>query len=319
MASCDATCAVAYFNLGGPRDLSGVSAFMGDLLGDPDVVSLPRPLRSLVSTAARLGRTGRVRRHYRAIGGGSPIFAQMRRQAGSIAADLGPGYMVIDCYSHSDPSVESAVAEASARGARSLVALPAYPHHSRATTVAPFARLARAARDRGMIFSRVGSWCREPEYIEALWETLSPSLEDGARVIVVAHGLPMRQAVRGDPYVPEVAATFEILARRMPSSVGCSLAFQSRLGPVRWTGPYLVDEVRRAGREGAKALVVVPVSFACENLETLYELDVEIARIARSAGIGRYTRIPAFGNHPLYARGLARLVRDRRAGDPSHE
>ena len=124
-----------------------------------------------------------------------------------------------------------------------------------------------------------------------------------------AHGLPARAARRGERYLEEVARTTRALARRLPAGVGCSLAFQSRLGPMKWTGPSLEDEVARLAADGVRSLVVAPISFACENLETLYELDIELAAHAARCGITAFARAPVPGCHPAFIREIALLVR----------
>jgi len=110
--------------------------------------------------------------------------------------------------------------------------------------------------------------------------------------------------------VEEVGRTAEALVSRLPSGTTCSLAFQSRLGPVEWTRPYLTDEIERLAGEGVRSLVVVPVSFVADCLETTYELAIEVAALAREAGIASYRVAPAPGAHPAFIDELADLVRD---------
>jgi ferrochelatase len=161
----------------------------------------------------------------------------------------------------------------------------------------------------GLDIVPVSSFPTASGYIGALVEATLPFLAEGCVVLASAHGLPRRIVQAGDPYVGEVRATFAALVSRLPAGTRCSQAFQSRLGPVEWTRPYLIDEVRRLGAEGVKALVVVPLSFVSENLETLYELDIELRGVAIEAGVTSFRRVPTAGCHPAFIATLAEAVR----------
>ncbi len=139
-------------------------------------------------------------------------------------------------------------------------------------------------------------------------------LEGADHLLFTAHGLPVRVIERGDPYVEQVERTVEALTARLGSSLPVSLAFQSRLGPVEWVGPHIDDEIRRLAAEGVRTLVAAPVTFTCENLETLWDLDREMAELSRSCGIETWRRAPAPGTSEDLIDQLARLVTERASG-----
>jgi len=302
---------VVLLNLGGPYGQEAVAPFLRSLLSDPDVMPLPWPLRPLLARRIARKRAPVVAEHYRRLGGGSPIEEQTRAQVAALQDALGPGFLVRFAFRHAPPRARQAVRELAAAGVRQLVALPAYPHWSGSTTGSALRDLERAAALHGIQVCPVRSYPEGRGYLEALAQLTRPLLSDGARVVLSAHGLPESFVRRGDPYVDEVRATARALADYLPAGTECTLAFQSRMGRGEWTRPYLVDEIRRLGKEGAGAVVVVPLSFACENLETLYELDVEVAGLARSSGIASYRRVPAPGNHDLFIDELATQVQRR--------
>jgi ferrochelatase len=126
--------------------------------------------------------------------------------------------------------------------------------------------------------------------------------------LITAHGLPQKAIERGDPYRDEVERTAVALAERLPAGVPSSLAFQSRLGPVEWTRPYLTDEIPRLAGEGVRSLVVAPISFVADCLETVHELVIETAELAAESGIESYRVAPAPGAHPAFIAELAGLV-----------
>ena len=300
---------VLLLNLGGPATLADVRGFIASLLGDKEVLTLPAPLRVGLANLIAWRRAPRVRTFYRAIGGGSPIGPLTREQVDALAAALGEGFVVTHAFRHSPPRAARALAELAARGVRRVVVLPLYPQWSGSTTGSGLAEAAHEAAALGLELATVGSYPAAGGYIEALAEHTRPLLEDGCVVIATAHGLPQRTVDRGDPYVADVRATFAALSAALPAGTRCTLAFQSRLGPVEWTRPYLVDEVQRLAREGVTTLVVVPLSFVSENLETLYELDIELRHLATAAGVTSFRRAPVVGCHPAFVATLADLVR----------
>ncbi|RMH01829.1 MAG: ferrochelatase, partial [Planctomycetota bacterium] len=127
------------------------------------------------------------------------------------------------------------------------------------------------------------------------------------QVVVSAHGIPESYVRSGDPYVDEVKATLAGLAGRLPEVV-FHLAFQSRATPVKWVGPATLDEIDRLGRAGVRNLVVLPISFVSDHVETLYEIDVQLAEAARAAGVEAFRRVPVFNDSPDLTAILRALV-----------
>jgi ferrochelatase len=300
---------VLLVNLGGPSSETEVAAFLRSMLSDPAVVPLPRLFRSLVAWAAAARRTPRVALRYRSIGGGSPVVQETAAQADAMTRLLGGGYEVSCAFSHSKPLVETVVEELTDRGCTRLIVAPMFPQKSGATGDAAVSRVRRAA-DGKVEVAELGSFAAAPGFIESLVRLASPHLPATQHLLVVAHGLPERMTKRGDPYVSEVRSSFAALAARLPAGLPLSLAYQSRLGPVRWTQPQVSDVVRRLAQQGVRKLVVLPVSFVCENLETLYDLDIELRELAQRAGITDFRRVPTPGTDPLFIKELAARVRN---------
>jgi ferrochelatase len=302
--------AVLLANLGGPEGPADVAPFIERMLSDPRVVPLPWPLRRLLARLVARRRAPRVVEHYRAIGGGSPVRRHTEAQGAALAALLGDEVAAVrTVLRYSPPRAAAVLADLAAGGVREAVAVPLYPQWSSATGGSALAEIDAAAARAGIAVRPTPSFPSAPGWIAALAELALPHLEPGCHVLLTAHGLPQRIVDRGDPYVAEVRATAAALARALPAGTRTSLAFQSRLGPAEWTRPYLVDEVRRLAGDGVRSLVVVPLSFVCENLETLYELDIEVAALAAAAGVERYRRVAAVGCHPAFVACLAELVR----------
>lgn len=315
---------VLLFNLGGPESLEEVEPFLVRLFSDRDIIELPfgaawQPLFARLIAKVR-GPT--VRRNYALIGGGSPQLRLTRAQAAALEARLNRGrpgsFRVFVAMRYWGPSTEEALAAIQAEGIGRVVSLTLYPQYSRATTGSSERELARVLaqpRWEALRVSSVSSYAEDPLYLEALADTVRRSLEgfpeavrDRVVLLFSAHGLPQRFVDRGDPYVRETEATRRGVLERLGVPNRQVLGYQSRTGPVRWIGPGTDALLDRLGREGVQAVLVIPLSFVSDHIETLYEVDILFGDRARRAGIADYRRTEALNTHPLFIEALARLV-----------
>ncbi|MDP2907701.1 MAG: ferrochelatase [Nanoarchaeota archaeon] len=300
---------VVLLNLGTPETEEQIPGFIYRLLSDPYVMPLPWPFRQGLAAFISRMRSKKVTEHYRAIGTRSPLSSLTRAQVKALRGELGNGFVVRYAFRHSTPYAVEVLGSLAQEGVHRVIGLPAYPHYSRSTTASAVKDLGAASCITGVKLGLVNSYAGEPGYIEALAQLTIPLLTPDSHVIFSAHGLPLKAIKDGDPYLSEVATSVAVLSERLPTGTKYSLAFQSRVGRMKWTGPNLLDETERLAREGVRSLVVVPISFVCENLETLYELDIELAGFARERGIENFRRVPTVGCHPAFIAELARLVR----------
>jgi len=302
---------VLLLNMGGPAAPGEIRPFLTRLFSDPRMLPVPAALRAPLARVIAWRRSPKVAGKYRAIGGGSPVGQESERQAAALGEQLGPLFLVRTLFRYSGPGPDEVLAHLRDRGVRRLVALPAYPQWSGTTSGSSVDHLARSAERLGMTWREVPSYPDGEAFIDALCAGVRPLLHGAEHLLLTAHGLPRRVVEAGDPYAEQVQRTKAALERRLCADMPCSLAFQSRLGPVAWIGPHLDDEIRRLAADGIRRLVVAPVSFACENLETLWDLDREMARLAAACGIESYRRAPAPGCHPRFITQLAGLVREQ--------
>jgi ferrochelatase len=144
--------------------------------------------------------------------------------------------------------------------------------------------------------------------VRAAWNTIPVDRRARAVILFSAHGLPQRFIDEGDPYVKEIETTRQGLLDRLQLRNRELLAYQSRTGPVKWLAPGTEETLRALGREGVKDVLVVPLSFVSDHIETLYEVDLLFAAAARQGGITGYYRPPALNTSPLFIRALTGLV-----------
>jgi len=311
--------AVVLLNMGGPDSLEAIRPFLENLFSDPEILRAPLGLlRKPLARWIAGRRSRRVVHNYEAIGGKSPLREITEAQGRSLLDALGgkeAGYSVHVAMRYWHPRADEAARGIASEGAERIVVLPLYPQFCRATTGSSQGDLDRALAFRGLgklPRSVIRSWQDFPPYADALAETVREGMEGvpGATVVLSAHGIPVRLVNEGDPYLEHVRATAAALGERLPG-VGCRLAFQSRAGPVRWIEPYLPQTIEALAREGVKSVLVVPLSFVSDHIETLHELDIETRDLAHRLGIREFRRAPALNTRPAFIRALAELVRSR--------
>ncbi len=303
--------------MGSPATPEEVEPFLEALFADPAILNVPLgPLRRPLARLMARRRTPHAKQRYGLVGG-SPLVSETRKQVAALATALEPsGLPVTLAMTYTQPDAHVAVAEMRSRGVRRLLALPLFPQRSDTTTGAGLRELRRVAADHGLHTREIPPYPRMPGLVEPLAEALrqqvahlaDDGLADRTAVLLTAHGLPERNIAAGDPYVDHVRETAD--AVRQAAGVACPmhLGFQSRIGPVRWVGPQVEDQVDRLARTGIRGLVVVPLTFVCEHLETRYDLDLELRARAWAAGITSYHRVPAVGVHPDFIAGLAEHI-----------
>ncbi len=300
--------ALLLMDYGAPGDDAQVRPFIASLLSDPAILPLPWGLRQGLAQGIARRRASKVRERYRAIGG-SPLPAAVQALSDALAARMGEPFLVRPAYCYAPPRIDRVVEELAEQGIRRVVGVPLFPQRSTVTSDVCQRLLLEAATRRGLSATLCGDFAEAPGFVQALAEGLMPLLGEGSHVLMVAHGLPQRLERAGDPYPELVRATARALAARLPEGAGWSLAFQSRLGPAAWTGPYLEEELMRLAREGVRDLVLLPLSFACENLETRWDLDRVAAERAAELGIERFARAPAPAASPAFLDMLEAHVR----------
>ena len=314
--------AVVLLQMGGPANLAQVEPFLANLFSDPDLVQLPlgRFYQKFLAQKIAARRAPKVSRKYAEMGGGSPVHRETIAQVQALAAALPRTISVRHVFRYCEPRAQTVLQELRTLGISRVVALPMYPQRSRATTGSALRDLEGEAQILRMTVRAVTEYPTEPGFIRALADLLRQGLQPWAssaastHVLFVAHGLPMSYTRRGDPYIDQVHATLQALRNAYPGLPPSSLAYQGQVGPMKWHGPSVREAVANCARNNCGVLCVVPVSFTCEHLETLHELDLEAKELARQAGIPNFERIPTVACHPSFIASLARLTL-KAAGD----
>jgi protoporphyrin/coproporphyrin ferrochelatase len=314
--------AVLFLQLGGPENLEEVPRFLYRLFSDPDVIRVkPAIVRKAIAASIALGRQRASRRLYASIGGGSPIRRLTEEQATGVEALLskrGRPVTIRAAMNCSAPLVEGAVEELTAEGVRRFLALPLYPQYSLTTTKGALER-AREAVGRfapGASLTEIGSWPTHRLFVEAHAELIERELArfpdprpEAVHLLFSAHSIPKKLVTQeGDPYASEVEASVHAIHSRLGGRSPYSLAYQSKLGPVEWLGPSTLSEIGELARRGQKQVLVIPIAFVTDHVETLYEIDQLFGEEARRVGIPHFRRTPGLNSHPTFLRALEDLI-----------
>ena len=308
---------VILLNLGGPETLADVEPFLVNLFSDREIIRLsPFPfLQKFIAKRIAAKRAPKSREAYRLIGGGSPLaritWEQGRALEEALAAD--GQFVVRMAMRYWQPGAEVALAEFAQIGVRRIVALTLYPHYSRATTGSSLDELRKAIALSGHDFelAEVREWPEQPEYVACLAQGIREGMAgfngEPAQLVYSAHSLPVSFIREGDPYLDQIKRT--IAAVEKVTGISGELCFQSRSGPVEWLAPSTPEMLQTLAGQGCKNILMVPISFVSDHVETLYEIDLLYKDQAKELGM-RLVRSASLNTHPLFIKGLASLVLD---------
>jgi ferrochelatase len=305
--------AVFLMNLGGPRNLEEVEPYLLQLFSDPLVVSAPfGPFRPLFARLVSHFRAPSSAEKYQLIGGRSPLVEGTEAQGRALQALLGEDFTVHLAMRYGHPDTSEGVRDALAAGAEQAVSLPLYPQFANATTTSSLREMRRLwPADRPLF--EVCSYPTHSGWLAASAAALSeaiarvrPEHRDRLLVVFSAHGLPMSQVRKGDPYPGEVEASARGTAERAGVD-GWQVTYQSKVGPTKWLGPDTVEWLEANAR--GRAVVAHPIAFVSEHLETLYDMDILAAEAAKKGGALEYHRAAAVGTRAEFIAALADVIR----------
>ena len=322
---------VILLNLGGPDSLQAVRPFLYNLFSDRQIIRLgppfmQKPLAWLISTL----RSKKTENMYSQIGGKSPIFDITKAQAKALEEALNKGsnppfpkggqegitnpsqsFKVYIGMRYWRPFAEDVIAEIFRDGIRKLVGLSLYPQYSVTTSGSSLSQFREVSSRYDIEIFTADSWHNHPLYIEALVDVIKKGLESFDRlssnihVLFSAHSLPQKIIDQGDPYVNQTLETIREIEKHLP--IRWHLSYQSKSGPVKWLEPSTDDKLEELARDGIKNVLVVPISFVSDHIETLYEIDILYKNLAGKLHIN-LKRTEALNTHPKFIMALQDIV-----------
>ncbi|KAH7327948.1 hypothetical protein B0I35DRAFT_345761 [Stachybotrys elegans] len=332
--------AMVFMNMGGPSTTDEVGDFLSRLFSDADLIPLG-PLQGYVGPFLSKRRTPKIQKQYSEIGGGSPIRkwseyqnAEMCKLLDKLSPQTAPHKPYV-AFRYANPLTEEMYQNllkdgfGNGKGGRA-VAFTQYPQYSCSTTGSSLNDLWRwrhrlegkttePNKDGSITWSVIDRWPTHPGLVEAFAQNIEAKLaeypEERRNNVVLlfsAHSLPMSVVNRGDPYPGEVAATVHAVMQRLKWSNPYRLCWQSQVGPSAWLGPQTSDTVTNYIEKGQKDLVLIPIAFTSDHIETLYELDLEV--IGESGSPETVKRVESLNGSPVFIKALADIAYEHLTG-----
>nr|XP_046231382.1 ferrochelatase, mitochondrial [Scatophagus argus] len=315
---------ILMLNMGGPEKLEDVHDFLLRLFMDTDLMKLPVQHKLGPFIAKR--RTPKIQEQYSKIGGGSPIkhWTSMQGEGmvkllDEMSPDTAPHKFYIG-FRYVHPLTEDAIGEMEKDGVERAVAFTQYPQYSCSTTGSSLNAIYRYYSNRGerpkMNWSVIDRWPTHPLLVECFAEHVNNELlkfpeekRDDVVILFSAHSLPMAVVNRGDPYPQEVGATVQRVMERLGHCNPYRLVWQSRVGPMPWLGPQTDEVIKGLCERGKKNILLVPIAFTSDHIETLHELDIEYGQVlGEECGVENIRRAESLNGNPLFMKALADLV-----------
>jgi ferrochelatase len=293
-----------------------VRPFLENLFKDPAIISLPAIARIPLAKFIAARRAKMARANYAIMGGGSPLLPETLKQAQALETSLNEAdpsreTRVYVAMRYWKPFAAQTAKDVAAFAPDEVVLLPLYPQFSTTTTGSSVNDWAQVYTGPGRTHT-VCCYPTEPGLTDAHAKLIRQTWEQAGsptnvRLLFSAHGLPEKVIEAGDPYQAQIQATAQAVAMRLPELTDWNVCYQSRVGRLKWIGPSTDDEIRRAGAEG-KGVLICPIAFVSEHVETLVELDHEYAELADQVGCAPYLRASTPSTEPAFIRALTRAT-----------
>ena len=301
---------VILLGMGGPDSLDDIKSFLFNIFSDREIIQLPggalfqKPFAKLISQL----RYKNVQHNYSLIGGSSPLLKWTQSQKEHLEFIISPLHTPFEVFigmRYFTPTIEHSIEKAIQAGFKNIIFLPMYPQYCKATTGSSFSEAKRVLQKHpGITATYINDFHQNQEFLTLLKSYIDTNIHDDETLFFSAHSIPQKFVAQGDPYVSQV----EYVAKHVAGDREYILSYQSRTGPVAWVGPDTVDEAKRLIAEGKK-IFIVPISFVCDHIETMFELDIELKELVGNSTNIR--RMPMFNDDRNFGSILANIVLEK--------
>ena len=294
--------AVLLANMGAPVSEHEMKTFLKRMFSDKAIIYAPIMVRLIFSFIISNLRYKSSWRKYMQIGG-SPLHKSMNATAAALKKLLGNDYLVSCVYSYSHPFIEDKITELYSKGVKDLTVISMYPQASFSTSGSvqnSIDKIQNKYIDMNIEF--IEDYFNNDLYIESWSNLIEAEVKEKAyekpHLLFSAHAIPQSFVNRGDLYPIKLEISAALIAEKL--NLPYSLSYQSKIGPVAWTSPYTVHQLTALQAQGVSEIIVVPLSFINENLETGYDLDVELIPYGlNTLGIKNISRVTIPESNPL--------------------
>ena len=312
--------AIILLNMGGPNNLREVEMFLTNMFNDPAIIRTKSSvLRRFIAGMITLLRTEKSQEIYRSIGGKSPIVDHTKSLISKLKSQLDSKIVVDFIMRYTPPMAHEVCQKLKEQGVQKVYLIPLYPQYSSTTTASSIDDFEITSRSIGWfpITVEIKHFFTNQTYNECLLSLIKDTLGNDDshefELIFSAHGLPQKIVDEGDPYQRQVASHVEIMKdifhREGIYFRGIHLAYQSKVGPMKWLEPSLDSMLHSLTK---KKVIIVPIAFTIDNSETDYELSIEYAEIAHTLAFTEYRVCRCPNDHPLFVQTLKELYEKMR-------
>lgn len=312
--------AIVLLNMGGPNNLREVEMFLTNMFNDPAIIRTKSTLmRRFIAGIITLSRAEKSQEIYRQIGGKSPIVDLTQSLVEKLQAEVGEEVIIDFVMRYTPPMAKKVIEKLKNSGIQKVYLLPLYPQYSSTTTQSSIDDFEKTARQMNWfpIIVEIKHFFTNTTYNSCLLalikETLGNNDPHDFELVFSAHGLPQKIVDEGDPYQHQVSAHVELMKDRFHTEGiyfrGVHLAYQSKVGPMKWLEPSLESMLKSLGK---KNVIIVPIAFTIDNSETDFELSLEYAEIAHELGYSDYRVCKCPNDHPLFVQTLKELYEKMR-------
>ncbi len=304
--------AIVLMNMGGPNNLDEVKVFLKNMFNDKYIIGAPKPIRALIAKIIIFRRLNIAKENYRQLGGVSPIVGYTKRLVRRLQkiVDADVFYEMGYTYPFAKDVMEKI------KNYDEIYAIPMYPHHSQTTTLSSiedFMDCAKSYKIEQKV-KTIDSYYDNPLYNKAIVDRIKEALKNDKaedfELVFSAHGLTQKIIDKGDLYQKHILANVECVKKELKlqgiNFKKIDVAYQSRVGPMKWLQPYMEDKLKELG----KSVIICPISFTVDNSETLGELVLEYGELAKEHGIRDYRVAKAPNNNEYFLMALKSIYED---------
>jgi protoporphyrin/coproporphyrin ferrochelatase len=311
--------AIVLLNLGGPDSLEAVQPFLENLFNDRDIFKLPFQKKLAAFIAKK--RAPKVQKEYKLIGGKSPIGMWTEKQRSLLENKLrtiNPGTDVYIAMRYWKPLTQETAAAIESKGYDKIIMLPLYPHYSISTTGSSFNEWKSWYKGDPGKMEYIDSYPTHPLYIKAINQRIDETLlrfpediRNDVQLVFSAHGTPVSYLKKGDPYSFQIKETIEAVMKDRNNSHPYHRCFQSKVGPAKWLEPSTSTMIEELAANGKKHLLIIPISFVSDHVETSFELDIEYRHVADKVNMKNYIVMTGLNDSDLFVEALKDIVKDK--------
>ena len=309
----DKKIAVVLMNLGGPDSLDAVEPFLFNLFSDKDIFKIPVAQKFFAKKIAK-SRAPKVKEQYKKIGGKSPINEITENQREKLEKTLRAQNIDADVFvamRYWKPFTNDTAEKINRGNYDKIILLPLYPHYSLVTIGSAFNEWDRVFNGAQKV-SKINFYFDNEDYHNAINEKIDEAIESignkEVHLLFSAHSVPQSLIKKGDPYQEQILASVRLIMNSRNDKIPYAVSYQSKVGPVKWLEPTTENKIKELASDGVKNLVVVPISFVSDHLETLYELKIEYGEIAKSHGIENFIVTEGLNDSDKFINALKNLV-----------